>query len=941
MTSIRKIPGSSHQQNDRELAQDLYEKNSFEKALEILRRYSLDEMELSTRFLMGKIHLKLRYFTEAKLYLERVFSEDRKNKQVLRLLIETHNCLHEYQLVLFYLNHLFKLDGDVSEDIQNVLKLYRELGLYDRAIELQETMDQNEFFHEDYLEEKVLLALELENQQLALKVQKQNKELLRRKPNLQRSIRRLQRDVPYLGVRRRLYLQWGKILLGTNRDNGLNEDPIYSNFSFDLSCLYETFLRFFDLCAINHIKFSSVRAVGAEYDYIAMTLSQILGVPLLSEQDQNRRANFPTLNLYSTWNEKYLQQNGVHFALIVSKKHLRNPNQLPDFIGVVTNEEQSSEEVFNGTIPRCPERLFALMSKEKHISSMSFEARESMFCLQDLNFQKTSDIRISRLPGFHHVPRRRPWDYAYLRESLQQDGLLYSNSLLQTHGQGTIPKSQVLKILNVCKDWHYSSSKVLKYCHKVQPDLTMDFILSDLSESELNLRLLPNIDHVDILPILQKLMQKDEASLLLSGAWINLVFDPNFESWLENKIKDINNVEYLLKGFLDIVELNNFKWEWLSLITTKIKSENNWSEWARIVLRHMSQSPVDPEVVKVKLNKCRFLSEEIFELMRKLQVEPNKAQIKWILRSLKSHRDLCTRVIQNFGLLKTLKEILINQESNPTSVLINYSCLTKDIFQSLTPEINRLIPQTEPIVQAELYGFILIHAKDHYRVLDQLFNTTELKLIMRKQLTKFFASSEDISSERDLLFLMEQDEAGRIATAQLLVFQGDMEFYMYLVHRFGSHGNEFGLQIFKTLFECRADHAIEMLIQWGMIAKKINFEGIRNILNYINHDQIRKDEWQTFLKDSSNSALRTTLKCWLEQNFKESPDFLIIYLNTFVDEHLEATIDKFINLKDYNIQHLVKIKSLNPSKTQEILQRLDRSSLTRYLLENDWKKDLN
>ena len=253
MTSIRKIPGSSHQQNDRELAQDLYEKNSFEKALEILRRYSLDEMELSTRFLMGKIHLKLRYFAEAKLYLERVFSEDRKNKQVLRLLIETHNCLHEYQLVLFYLNHLFKLDGDVSEDVQNVLKLYRELGLYDRAIELQETMDQNEFFHEDYLEEKVLLALELENQQLALKVQKQNKELLRRKPNLQRSIRRLQRDVPYLGERRRLYLQWGKILLGTNLDNGLNEDPIYSNFSFDLSCLYETFFLDFLTYALSII----------------------------------------------------------------------------------------------------------------------------------------------------------------------------------------------------------------------------------------------------------------------------------------------------------------------------------------------------------------------------------------------------------------------------------------------------------------------------------------------------------------------------------------------------------------------------------------------------------------------------------------------------------------------------------------------------------------
>ena len=122
-------------------------------------------------------------------------------------------------------------------------------------------------------------------------------------------------------------------------------------------------------------------------------------------------------------------------------------------------------------------------------------------------------------------------------------------------------------------------------------------------------------------------------------------------------------------------------------------------------------------------------------------------------------------------------------------------------------------------VQAELYGFLLTHAKDQYRILDQLFINTDLMLNMRRQHTKFFTSSEDISSERDLLFLMEQDESGRIATAQLLVHQGDMEFYMYLVHRFGSHGNEFGLQIFKTLFECRSDHAIDMLIQLGMVEK--------------------------------------------------------------------------------------------------------------------------
>ena len=127
----------------------------------------------------------------------------------------------------------------------------------------------------------------------------------------------------------------------------------------------------------------------------------------------------------------------------------------------------------------------------------------------------------------------------------------------------------------------------------------------------------------------------------------------------------------------------------------------------------------------------------------------------------------------------------------------------------------------------------------------------------------------------------------------------------------------------------------------GMVEKKINCKSIRTILNYICDDQIRKDEWQTFLQDSSNSSLRTTLKCWLEQNFNQSPDFMNIYLNTFLNESFENVIDKFINLKNYSIQQLQKIQRWNPSKKEAILQRLDSTSLTRHLLENDWTKDLN
>ena len=941
MASIRKIPGSSHQQNDRELAHGLYQEDRCEEALKLLKRYSLEEMDLPTRFLMGKIYLKLNCFLEAKLYLERVFSEDQKNKQALRLLIDTHNCLNEYQLVLFYLNHLFKLDGDVNQDIQNVLKLYRRLGFYDRAIELQETMDQNDFFHEDYLEEKILMALEIENRQLAQKIQKENKNLLRRRPVLQRAIRRLLRGTPFLGLRNRMYIHWGRILLGSMDDNGLDDDPIYQIFVFNLCSLYETFLRFIDLCSVNHIKFRGISTTGSDEDHIAIVLSQILSVPFLENSEQNLGSNLPILYLHSSWKSEFYDLEGVHFALSVHSNFLNEPLKLPDFIGVITTNEITNYKIFDTTIPENPQKLYTLMFEKRHISSMNFEARESMYGLQDLSFQKNCDIRISRLPSFHNVPRRKPWDYKYLRESLQSDGLLYSKSLLETHGQAQMPKIQVRELLNACKNWDYNSPETLRFCYKIQPDLTMNFILSDLSKTELSLQLLPNINHLDILPILKELMLQNDPMLLRSKTWTNLIFEPKFDFWLENQMQDGRHIEYLMDGFLQLTEFYSFKTIWLSIIAEKINSEKDWDSWSKIALMHMKHSPSANKLIGEILNDCTCFSRGIYQLMLELKVHPNQSQLNWISNSMEQKPNFCTQIIQEFELIEILETTLDAQKTKIQNALLKYSDLTKTTFKQVSEKIRDLIPITKINVQAELYGFLLNHAIDQYRILDQLFHNTELKLNMRPQLTKFFKDSEDISSERDLLFLMEQNEAGRIATAKLLVHQGDMEFYMYLVHRFNSHSNEFGLEIFKTLFECRSDYAIEMLIQHGMISKKINKENLLSILQYIINSQTRRDEWQTFLKNTSNSSLRTTLKCWLEQNFNQSPDFLIVYLNTFLEENFENTLDKFVDLKNYTEQQLQNIQRLNPSKTLAILNRLDSKSLTYYLLKLDWKKELN
>ena len=64
-------------------------------------------------------------------------------------------------------------------------------------------------------------------------------------------------------------------------------------------------------------------------------------------------------------------------------------------------------------------------------------------------------------------------------------------------------------------------------------------------------------------------------------------------------------------------------------------------------------------------------------------------------------------------------------------------------------------------------------------------------------------------------------------------------------------------------------------------------------------------------------------------------------LNTFLEENFENTIDKFVDMKNYTWAQLQSIQRLNPSKTQAIIERLNSKSLTHYLLQHDWQKELS
>ena len=942
MASIRKIPGSSHQQNDREQARGFFDKGEYTKALDLLKRYGFDEMEMATRLLAGKIELKLSNYGKAKKYFESIYATDRQNKIILRLLIETHNSMHEYQKVLFYLNHLFKLDGDVNEDIKNVLQLYRKLGLYDRALELQETMDSNNFFHEDYLEEKVLIALEIENHDLTSRILESNKELLRKKPLLNRALRRLQYGIDYIGIRRRLYLKFGVILLGSYQDNGLDEDPVYDSFTYAIEEIYETYLRFVDFCKTNHIKFSSIQCHDSRIKHISNTLALILGVPHTDKSDLNSSKNLPILHFHCTWQRDYKQHRGVHFSLTVSEQDLQNSDCLPNFIGVILKSNSPSiDNCLSVSLPQNPQILYDAMHDRKHVSTLDFEAREAMHRVQDLAFQKSKDILISKLPSAHEIPRRKPWDYKYLRNSLKNDGLLYVRSLLQTYKNTRMPKSQIRELLNACQLWGYNDPATLNYCSLVEPDLTMDFVQQDLLNPEYFVNIASGVDHIDTLLLLKRAMQKNNPEILSSGIWIDLFFEEEFEPWIESKISETSSHKYLLQGFENLVKFESFNTKWFINLATMINEEKNWSVWSRIASSLILINPDCKEAIKEAISKCNCLSPNISKLISDLSLVPNEKQKSWVLNNLKNNPEHCTDVIQRFSMDELLKRIFDLQKNESTTCLLKYSQLLNQRFKNNCKIVEDLISLTELDVQIELYAFLLYHSKDQYRLLDEIFLNKPLKLKMRPFLTKLFEITQDVSTEKDLLFLMEQDEDFRVATAKMLVFQGDMEFYIYLVYRLSTHGNEHGLEIFSVLYECRSEQAIEMLIQVGIVNRQLTKTTIINLIEYIEECESRMDEWHIFMNDETKSSLHTTLKSWLEQNFTESISLLIMYLRTFRNVEITGTVLKFIDLPKVDRYQLQQLYNLSPNTALELLDKLPASSRTRYLLTKDWQRTLN
>lgn len=939
MTSISRIPGSSHQQNDRERAQEFFEKGEYSKAFNLLERYSVDEMEVSTRFLMGKIELGLSNVFQAKLHFEAVYAVERKNKQVLRLLIETHHLLHEYQKVLFYLNHLFKLDGDVDGDIQNVLRLYRELGLYDRALELQDTMDQNNFFHIDYLEEKVLTTLEIENAELSSKILTTDKKFLRYKPSLNRALRRVQCGINYLGLRRRIYLKWGIILLGTCSDNGLDQDPIFESIQFGLAEIYETFLRFIDLCNVNHVKFSKLKCEDPEAETLCKALDLIINPSNHTEAFRTNSTKLPILHFHLVWKPEFRIQEGIHFSLSVTQKHLENADSLPDFIGIILKHEYSSNELIADSLTHNPQELYQQLYDRKHVSSLNFEARESMYQIQDLAFQKKSDVVISKLPSINKVPRRKPWDYRYFRESLQQDGLLYVKSLLQTYAQTRMPKSQIRELIAACQRWNYADLDTLKYCSLIEPDLTMSLVLQDMLTPELKFEIAHAVDHVDIIPALRENLANNHSDVLKSGIWVELIFEDSFSNWIKSRIKEPRSAQYLLKGFETLIDYQSFNPQWLIDLATVLDNEEDWGKWSSLADFLILQQSDWQNAVKKKLNRCNCLNASTLQLLLNLGCSPNESQKTWILSNLNSRTQDSTRAIQEFKLNDLLSQILKMQASVADKSLLIYSQLTAACFSTHCSSVADLLTKTNLNVQAELYSFLLYHSKDQYRLMDKLFLNTELKLIMRPHLTTLFEKTQDVSTEKDLLFLMEQDEAFRLATARMLVYQGDMEFYVYLVYRLSTHGNEFGLEIFSVLYECRCEQAIEMLIKLGVISKLLNQCTMIRLLEYIMASDSRMDEWQIFMRDDAHSHLRKTLKYWLEKNLNSAFTLLKIYLRTFPEAVDNQNYNRFLDPHKMNRAYLQLLYKLNPETAITIVDKLAPNNRTRYLMNKDWKRN--
>ena len=948
MGRIKRIKMSRNSSGLKLDAQRHFESGDYHKALESLEQLSVKSLDSESRLLRARVCFKLGAIERAREEYESLLSADPNQEELIRDLVELHEFQANYRQVLHYLDLLFLQKTDHTREILQVLNLYRKLGLFDRALELFDTLDTKGFFSEVFLEEKAQLLLDLGARKELQTLLKDHPDYFGFHVELYKRIKRELKLTPLAngGLEpRSLYFRlYGKILLGSYSDDG-DRIPVSSVQYFDPDHFYETCLRFIDFQQRNQIQYVSVHPANPEDALLARFMAKLTGSVYVKTAPKGgeNKARLVVHRCFDPQEKLKADRDIYHLGFVLKISDEEEP-ELPEFAGsliVESGETRFYFDTWEGKASELVSRLYDSMQHKTHISSLSHSGREVLgdfceFTALRSNITRLPDRQFAGLEPSTQLKQL----FSQIKTSFAQDGFLYLESFLERLSLFTLEKHQIQWLLSQHKEKGFPPCRLPELCARAALQDSYEFYFKSSGANEIKSELfevIHQVPHKKTIGILMEILKKlgpNRDDFISSLVWVYLRAEPEFiEVFTKDYLPEIN-LTCLFEGLESFKSLPD---PWNSFLKTRILTENQ--EGRRQILCFFRQREI--EFTDAELDAWIASSNEPeIELLR-LMMQRKRSFPEELLPWLKTQRQegFYPELIEGFVLKEFLEGEWQEQEKDLQSKLLPWSWFEEGLISSLLPSMERVLELMGRPLKEEVFCLFL---KFSYRVdlaLESIFSCPTFKESMKRVVITFLERNKREFSGQELLFLMDTEEHLRVQVAAFFLGCGDMEFFAFLMRRFKTHTALLGPTVIKLLFHCRPDPALRAFIHYAALGNGFSVAQCLDVFDWLDTDDLIRDEWMVLLKSPEMVDSVRPFKAWFELNLRNEPQLLKWYLCFFPQEKLRPVVEEYFEVTYRAREKLLALHELDPDYTQILMDTLEPSHREVYLMrkEETWE----
>ena len=913
MSQITKITNNSKLEDIRKRAHAAFIKGDFEQTLQTIAKADASNDDWELIHLKGRAAFQLKDYWLAKVCLEQAFATQPKNEDILKDLFYLYDALHEYRKVLHFANLLFGFQADHTEQILFVLRLYRRLGLYGRALELFESLEEGGYHSEPFQQEKAALYLETSDYEQLQRLLINSPLGLDLEKRIKREIRLGTGKDTGWNLKSLYYRQHGKILLGSYSDDGASAD-IYDDFYFDEDHFYETCLRFVDLVTSSQISYASISPANPLESTIPRVLSKILNLPY-KQTPPSSTVNGPHLIVHSSAFEplNHVDSNNFHHLSFSFSFSETPENLLPEYIGVVLTGPSPlfffDHRAQNAEVLAA--QIFEFMRSKLHISTQGNRGRTYFSILPEFVLSKSNVIR---LPFSSAADTKVEKLFLQVEQSLRSDGPLYLNSLLEKLKGQNLTGKQVQTLLSFHKEWDFIPCSIAGFCAFHDLDQTFNFYEREwklVGGNQELLVALAQIPHTQITNLLIPLLDRNAPLhdfFIDSGAWILLQYNSQFSLWME-EILDHPNFMAIGLEYLGLLDCWSGKW------ITRLKKlmprlEPDHFDKVLRLFDSFQVSFTKTELIELA-NEVKKPTLEFLQNLSRAEIEFPPHLEKWLEDNYKE--PLFAKVLDLFSLPNIFSKAWVLQTMKPKELQFIFGSLTAVEYQGTALEMMDIYPKACEELKVEILSYFFQNNLNIEFCFSEVSRSLIFKEALRSSIIQFLESHNKSFEDKDLLYLMEGDELERFRCARYFLGNSDMEFYPYLIHKLKTHGLLFGAEGFVTLFELRSDHALKVLVEYGLAEDGCSPRQIFSFLSWICEDSFRLDEWMLLLGSLELSSQKEILQQWMQKHMESIPAILTLYVRFFPDDCIRETIKYYWNSYSDLTEKFQILRSLDPA----------------------------